>query len=48
LVVGDMLADPVLAVVHQRRDPVDVRAAFGVGEGPLLPAMRLSGPPLPN
>ena len=30
---GGVLADPVLAGVHQRGDLGDVRLAFGVGEG---------------
>jgi hypothetical protein len=33
LVVGGVLADPVLAGIHQRRDLGDVGAAGGVGEG---------------
>ena len=32
-VLGSVLADPVLAGVHQRGDLGDVRAAFGVGDG---------------
>ena len=32
-VLGGVLADPVLAGVHQRRDLGDVGAAFGVGDG---------------
>ena len=39
-VLGGVLADPVLAGVHQRGDLRGVRAAFGVGDGRELPGPR--------
>ena len=41
--VGGVLADPVLARVHQRGDLRHVGAAFGVGEGENLAGPRTSG-----
>ena len=42
-VAGGVLADPVLAGVHQRGDLGDVGAAFGVGDGGDLRGPRARG-----